>query len=65
MIVVVAFTFLGLAAFTGRALVLAAPGAAAMGLAVLALTAWQVLPLVLRNRPRVFTPDAVPADLMP
>jgi hypothetical protein len=65
MVAVVGFTLIGLAVFVGRALVLGAPGAAAVGLAVLALTAWQITPLVVRNRPRSFTPDAIPADLMP
>jgi hypothetical protein len=65
MIAVVALTLLGLVAFTGRAFILAAPGAAAIGLVVLALTAWQVMPLVLRNRPRVFTADTIPTDLLP
>jgi hypothetical protein len=65
MVVVVALTLLGLAAFTGRAFSLGASGAGVMGLAMFAFTAWQVLPLVLRNRPRVFTPAALPADLMP
>lgn len=65
MVAVVALTLLGLMAFAARAFAFDAPGAAAIGLVVFALTAFQVTPLILRNRPRIFTAEMIPGDLLP
>jgi hypothetical protein len=55
----------GVALFIGRAFLAGEPGAGLFGCLVAAGGAWQAAPFVLRNRPRIFSPDAVPADLLP
>ncbi len=55
----------GVGLFIGRAFGAGQWGAGLFGLAVAAGGTWQVAPFILRNRPRVFTPDALPADLLP
>ncbi|MDJ1158489.1 hypothetical protein QNA08_09605 [Chelatococcus sp. SYSU_G07232] len=65
LVAVTSLTVMGLAAFSLRASMQAAPAAALLGLAVLAVTLWQLMPMIRRNRPREFAPDAVPPDLLP
>ena len=55
----------GVALFVARAFLAGEAKAGLFGLAVAAGGVWQAGPFVLRNRPRTFTPDAVPADLLP
>ena len=55
----------GVGLFIGGAVGAGQWGAGLFGLAVAAGGTWQVAPFILRNRPRVFTPDALPADLLP
>lgn len=62
---VTALTGLGLVAFIIRALTLGAMSAAAVGFAIAGLTAWQMGPLVRRNRPRLLSPHAIPPDVLP
>lgn len=57
-------TVVGMAMFTGSALSTGATGAALMGLAIGGFGLWQLAPMVRRNKPRTFTPDAPPADLL-
>jgi hypothetical protein len=52
-------------AFTGQALAAGAYLAASLGGAITAFGLWQIAPMVLRNRPRLFTAAAVPQDLLP
>jgi hypothetical protein len=65
MVAVVVVTLLGLMAFAARALAFDALGAAVVGVVVFALTAFQVTPLILRNRPRIFAAETIPSDLLP
>ena len=55
----------GVAMFIGRAFLAGEAGAGLFGCLVAAGGAWQTAPFVLRNRPRPFSPDALPADLLP
>jgi hypothetical protein len=47
-----------------RALMAGSTAGALVPLALSAVMAWQMVPVVWRNRPRPFTPDALPADLL-
>lgn len=58
-------SLLALAWFAFRALSAGAMGAAAMGALFFALGIWQLEPMVRRNRPTTFRPDAPPTELMP
>lgn len=51
--------------FVGRALAEGATTAAGLGAVIGLAGVWQLEPMVRLNRPRVFTPDAVPPDLLP
>jgi hypothetical protein len=57
-------TVIALALFTWRAFQSGAAGAALMGLAIGGFGIWQLEPMVRLNKPRTFTPDAPPADLL-
>lgn len=58
-------TVVGVAAFSYQAVSQGAGTAGLLGLLVLALACWQLMPLILRNRPRPATADDLPADLLP
>lgn len=67
-ILVAALAFASLFAmafFVWRAFMANATGAALMGFVFLALGVWQLEPMVRLNRPKVFTPDAPPRELLP
>ena len=51
--------------FIWRTLQYGATGAAIMGVALVLAGIWQIEPIVRLNRPRRFTPDEPPSDLMP
>lgn len=57
-------TVVGMALFTLSAVSTGATGAALMGLAIGGFGLWQLAPMVLLNKPRTFSPDAPPADLL-
>ncbi len=62
---ITALSLVGLAAFSYRAFTQDATAAAFIGLVLLALTVWQMEPIVRRNKPRRFAANAIPAELMP
>ena len=64
-IVVFVAVSLGLAALVARALQAGATSAAVLIVAFLALFLWQGGNYFRRNRPRLYRPDALPAELMP
>jgi hypothetical protein len=55
----------GILFIAGQALWQGQFASAALVAAIGALLAWQMVPLVTRNRPRAYRPDAIPADVMP
>jgi hypothetical protein len=58
-------TTLGLIYFIARTFTMGANGAAGLGVAVLALTLWQIAPFVRRNRPQALASGTIPPELMP
>jgi hypothetical protein len=63
--VLAAASLLAMAIFTWRALEAGATTAAAMGVFFALVGIWQLEPMVRLNKPRTFTPDEPPPDLMP
>ena len=59
------FSLLGIALFTWRAAVSGATAAAVLGALIGAAGVWQLEPMVRLNKPRRFTPERVPDDLLP
>lgn len=60
-----AVALVGMVGFVLRALTLGEYPAAFFAALVVAGAVWQMEPFVRRNRPRAFTPDNLPADLLP
>jgi hypothetical protein len=63
--ILAAASLLAMAVFTWRALQAGAMPAAGMGVFFALVGIWQLEPLVRLNKPRSFTPDEPPPDLMP
>jgi hypothetical protein len=64
MAIISAATFVVVVLFVGGALAAGATAAALVAAAIGAVGLWQLAPMVRRNRPRAFAPDAVPSDLL-
>lgn len=58
-------TLLAIVVFVARAFATGSPAPAAFGALIGLAGVWQLEPMVRLNRPRPFTPDAVPPDLVP
>jgi hypothetical protein len=63
--IVGAGALLAMALFIWRALQTGATSAALMGALFLAAAAWQLEPMIRLNRPREFSPDTPPRELLP
>lgn len=63
--ILAAASLFAMALFTWRAMQAGAVTAALMGLVFALVGIWQLEPMVRLNRPRRFTPDEPPPDLMP
>jgi hypothetical protein len=63
--VLAAGSLVAMAVFTLRALQAGAGAAATMGVLFALFGIWQLEPMVRLNRPRAFTPDDPPSELMP
>jgi len=64
-IALAAVTLVTVAMFTWRAFTQGAHGAALLGALVGAVGIWQIEPIIRLNKPRAFTADAPPGDLLP
>ena len=64
MALVSAVTLVVVVLFVGGALLTGATAAGLVGGAIGAVGLWQLAPMVRRNRPRAFSPEAVPSDLV-
>jgi hypothetical protein len=62
---VAALCLLAMAVLIWRALQMGATGIALMGALFAAVGIWQLEPMVRLNKPRPFSPDAPPTELMP
>jgi hypothetical protein len=65
MLAIAGSTAVGLVYVAGQTILRGDLGAAAMIGAFILLFAWQIAPLVLRNKPRVYDPRDIPADVLP
>jgi hypothetical protein len=63
--ILAAASLIAMALFTWRAMQAGATAAALMGLVLALIGIWQLEPMVRLNKPRSFTPDEPPQDLMP
>jgi hypothetical protein len=64
-VVIAVLCFLAMAVLIWRALQMGATGIALMGALFAAVGIWQLEPMVRLNKPRSFSPDAPPPELMP